>query len=224
MEAIPEDLTQTDRYKLLTGCLVPRPIALVSTVSPEGLTNLAPFSFFTAIGSHPMGLLFCPANKPDGSEKDTLRNCKPVAEGGVGEFVVNVATEDYSREVSAAAEALAHGESEFDLTGLERAASRVVRPPRLAISPIAFECCTLQVLRYRPGEPGGANVVFGQIVHLFVRDDLLDNRLRVDAERLAAIGRMGGLTYCTTRQRFDLPRGREALADAQTGPARRDGD
>ena len=86
-----------------------------------------------------MRLLFCPANQSDGTEKDTLRNAKPVSEGGTGQFVVNVATEAYAREVAAAAEPLAYGESEFDLTGLSMAASQVVKPPRLAESPVAFE-------------------------------------------------------------------------------------
>src|SRR5580765_603384 len=99
MDLDPLALSQADRYKLLIGCIVPRPIAFVSTVSPSGRLNLAPFSFFNGVGSDPMTLLFCPANKPDGSEKDTLRNCKPVSEGGTGQFVVNAATEHYIRQV-----------------------------------------------------------------------------------------------------------------------------
>jgi flavin reductase (DIM6/NTAB) family NADH-FMN oxidoreductase RutF len=88
MEIDPAQLAPADRYKLLIGCIVPRPIAFVSTISLDGMPNLAPFSFFNGIGSDPMSLLFCPVNKGDGSEKDTLRNAKPAAEGGVGQFVV----------------------------------------------------------------------------------------------------------------------------------------
>src|SRR3989442_10944436 len=89
MEIEPASISQPERYKLLIGCIVPRPIAFVSTVSPDGSSfNLAPFSFFNGVGSNPMMLLFCPANKPDGSEKDTLRNCKSMGEGGTGQFVV----------------------------------------------------------------------------------------------------------------------------------------
>jgi flavin reductase (DIM6/NTAB) family NADH-FMN oxidoreductase RutF len=190
---------------------VPRPIAVVSTISPDGRPNLAPFSFFNGVGADPMTLLFCPANKPDGSEKDTLRNCRPVGEGGTGEFVVNVALEEYRREVAAAGEPLAYGDSEFDLTGLGMAASRVVSPPRLAESPVSFECTTMQVMRLAPGVAGGANVVIGEIVHLYVRDDIVDQDLHVLPDRLPAIGRLGGLGYCTIRDRFDLPRGRAAL-------------
>ena len=98
MEIDPQELEPRERYKLLIGCIVPRPIAMVTTVSPDGAVNLAPFSFYNGVGSNPMTVLFCPANQPDGSEKDTLRNCKPVAEGGVGEFVVNAAVEGYHRD------------------------------------------------------------------------------------------------------------------------------
>jgi flavin reductase (DIM6/NTAB) family NADH-FMN oxidoreductase RutF len=213
VELDPKDLGQGDRYRLMIGCIVPRPIAFVSTISPEGAPNLAPFSFFNGVGSEPMTMMFCPANKPDGSEKDTLRNCKPIDEGGTGEFVVNLALEDYRREVAAAGEPLAHGESEFDLTGLTRAPSQVVRAPRLAESPVAFECRTLQVMRLAPGNAGGANLVIGEVVHIHIRDDLVDDKLRVIPDRLPAIGRLGGLGYCTIRDRFELPRGRAALDD-----------
>ena len=159
MELLPEDLEVRDRYKLLIGSVVPRPIAFVSTSSPAGDHNLAPYSFFTAVGSNPMTPLFCPATKPDGSDKDTLRNCLLPEEGGIGEFVVNVATESYARKVAAAAEVLPYGKSEFELTGLTPIPSSRVRPPRLAESPISFECETLQVLRTAPGEPGSGNLV-----------------------------------------------------------------
>ena len=211
MEIRPEDLTLSERYKLLIGAIVPRPIAFVSTISPDGRPNLAPFSFYNGVGSNPMTLLFCPGNKGDGSEKDTLRNCKPVEEGGTGEFVVNVSSESYIRAVVAAAEPLPWGESEFELTGLAAAPSRVVAPPRVAAAPLAFECRTLQVLRTNPGEPAGGNVVLGEVVHVFVEEGLVNERLHVDPARLRAVGRMGGIGYATTRDRFELPRGTAAL-------------
>lgn len=212
MEIDPGTLTPIDRYKLLIGCIVPRPIAVVSTRGVDGTINLAPFSFFSGVGSNPMTLLFCPANKPDGSEKDTLRNCKPVSEGGTGEFVVNVAPEVIIRQVVAAAEPLDSMDSEFDLVGLTPASSRVVKPPRLRESPVSFECRTLQVIRTNPGAPAGGNVVLAQVVHVHVRDDLINERLHTDPGKLNAVGRMGGLSYCLTRDRFDLPMGKDALA------------
>jgi len=211
MDLSPDDLAPRDRYKLLIGCIVPRPIAFVSTISLDGRTNLAPFSFFNGVGSDPMTLLFCPANRVDGGEKDTLRNCKPRMEGGTGEFVVCAAVEGYAREVALAAEPLPFGESEFELTGLDTASSRRVRAPRVARSPWAFECQTLQVVRTNPGAPLGGNVVIGRVVHVHLDDALIDERLHVDPERLRAVGRMGGIGYVTTRDRYEMPLGLAAL-------------
>jgi flavin reductase (DIM6/NTAB) family NADH-FMN oxidoreductase RutF len=211
MDASPDELAQRDRYRLLIGCIVPRPIALVSTVGIDGRVNLAPFSFFNGVGSDPMTLLFCPSNRPDGGEKDTLRNCKPRAEGGTGEFVVCAAIESYAREVAAAGEPLPYGESEFELTSLATAPSRRVRVPRVARSPWSFECETIHVVRTNPGVAGGGNVVIGRVLHLHVDDALLDDHLRVDPEKLRAVGRMGGIGYTSTRDRFELPVGRGAL-------------
>jgi flavin reductase (DIM6/NTAB) family NADH-FMN oxidoreductase RutF len=211
MEIRPDELQIRDRYKLLIGAVVPRPIAVVATMSPRGDINRAPFSIFCGVGSNPMTEAVCPGNKADGSEKDTLRNCAPAAEGGSGEFVVNVATESWSRQMAAAAEVLPYGESEFELAGLTPVASSVVGPPRVGESPVAFECRTLQVVRTNPGVVGGGNLVLGEVVHVHVDDALVDDRWHVDADALRAIGRMGGSQYCRTRDRFDMPRGREAL-------------
>ncbi|MGE3109151.1 MAG: flavin reductase family protein [Phycisphaerales bacterium] len=220
MELSPRELAQQDRYKLLIGGIVPRPIAFVSTIAPRqagsqaGAHNLAPFSFFAGVGSEPMSLLFCPANKPDGSEKDSLRNARPCSEGGTGEFVVNIACEPYERRVAGAAEPLDYGDSEFSLVGLTPAPSRVVAPPRVAESPICFECRTRQVIRLAPGVPGGGNIVIGEVVHVHVADDIINDRFHIDPERLRAIGRMGGIGYCRTAapsHRFQMPMGREAL-------------
>lgn len=158
-----------------------------------------------------MTLLFCPANREDGSEKDTLRNCKPVSEGGTGEFVVNVVASGYVRQAVACSEPLGHGESEFRAVGLTPVASRVVRPPRVAESPIAFECRTERVIRTNPGQPSGGNVVLGRVVHVHVRDDVADERLHIDPAKLDLVGRMGGRGYTRTRDRFELPMGLEAL-------------
>jgi flavin reductase (DIM6/NTAB) family NADH-FMN oxidoreductase RutF len=211
MELDPVSLAVKDRYKLLVGAVVPRPIAWVTTVSPDGRPNLAPFSFFTAVGSDPMSLLFCPGNAPDGSEKDTLRNCKPEREGGTGEFVVHVVSTPAARAMAATAEPLPYGESEIELAGLETVPARRVRPPRLVDSPVAFECRTVQVVRLRPGAGGGGNVVLGEVVHVHLDDAVVGERMRIDPGRLAPVARLAGLDYCTLGEVFSLPRGREAL-------------
>jgi flavin reductase (DIM6/NTAB) family NADH-FMN oxidoreductase RutF len=208
MEFDPAGLAVVERYKLLIGAIVPRPIGWVSTVNAEGRANLAPFSFFNAIGSDPMALLFCPANNSDGSEKDSLRNAE-----SSGEFVVNVATEPNERQMAASAEALAHGESEFDLTGLTPAACRVVKAPRVEEAPISFECRVERIIRMNPGAPAGGNVVIGEVVWIHAAEGLVNERFHVDPERLRAVGRMAGLTYVRTRERFDIPWGRKALEE-----------
>ncbi len=235
MHLDPASLSQEDRYKLLIGLIVPRPIAWVSTISPptklhpRGQVNLAPFSFFNGVGSNPLMLLFCPANKPDGSEKDTLRNCKfdsdidPITGlGGTGEYVVNIVDETHARQMAACAEPLAYGESEFDLAGLRSEPSVIVKPPRVSGSPASFECLTHQIIRTNPGQPGGGNIVLGRVVHIHVRDDLADDafraRFHTDPAKLRAIGRMGGMGYCKTGDlvggaspRFEMVMGRGAL-------------
>ncbi len=212
MQIDPATLDSERIYKLMIGAIVPRPIAVVGTRSPDGTsTNLAPFSFFCGVGSNPMTLCFCPANDDAGGEKDTLRNCKPTAEGGSGEFTVSVAPHRLIHRVAAAAESLAYGESEFELTGLTPVQGERVRAPRVAESPVSFECRTLQVIRTNPGAPSGGNLVLGRVVLVHVDDVAIDARGRLDPAALDLVGRMAGLSYCTTRDRFDVPWGRAAL-------------
>lgn len=208
----PAQLAQVDRYKLLIGGIVPRPIALVSTISPGGHVNVAPFSFFAGVGSNPMTLLFCPANTEQGTEKDSLRNAKPLSEGGTGEFVVNIVSVSIARQMAACAEPLPYGESEFNLAGFTAAPSETIKAPRVAESQISYECKTTQVIRTNPGQPAGGNIVIGEVLRVHVRDEIINDRLHIDAGLLDAIGRMGGPgAYCTTREKIDIPPGRGAL-------------
>lgn len=204
MEIDPGQLAVADRYKLLIGGIVPRPIAFVSTMSVDGSTNLAPYSFFSGLGSNPMSLLFCPANNADGSMKDTLRHALPPEEGGTGQFVVNVATEAYAGMVKLAGRSLLSGQSEFALTGLTPVPGTRVRAPRVLESPLAYECETLRVIRLDDGIPAGGNIVIGRVVTVHVRDDLINERYHVDLERLGIIGLVGGTTYCRTQDRFEV--------------------
>lgn len=208
-----DDLDPLERYKLLNGLVLPRPIAFVSTQSPEGQSNLAPYSFFNAVSATPMALVYCPANHSDGSEKDSLRNAKPIAEGGNGCFVVNLAVDRYIRQVAGAAEDLPQDESEFSLVGLRAQSAVSVNAPRVAEAPAGFECETLQVLRLAGNAPSGGNLVVGRVVHVWVGEQLIDARFRVDAQALKPVGRMGGNAYCHTDHTFEIPRGRAALAD-----------
>lgn len=200
MDFTPQALSPEVRYKLLTGCVVPRPIAVVSTISSNGVTNLAPFSYFNIAGHLPMALPFSVAGrKPDQLPKDSLRNARLPQDGGTGEYVVNIAVESYAHAMALPAATIPYETSEFDLTQLTPVPSKVVRPPRIAESPIAFECQTIQIVPV-----GVSNLVIGEVVHITIQDELLDERFRIDPDKLQAIGRMAGSQYCRTRDRFEI--------------------
>lgn len=187
-------------YQHMVHCIVPRPIAWVSTISADGTTNVAPFSFFTGVGSRPPSLLFCPANDRHGEPKDTLRNIQDT-----GDFVINIVPFAVAEKMNASAENLPPERSEFDAVGLTAVASHKVKAPRVAESPVQFECTKMQVLHIGEG-PGGANIVIGNIVHLRIDDSVVGAKGLVDPDLLDAVGRMGGVTYCRTNSRFDLER------------------
>jgi len=195
------------RYNLLLGAIVPRPIAVVGTMNAAGQHNLAPFSFFNAVSSEPMVLMFCPVSRGDGGENDSLRNAKPVGEGGTGCFSVSIATEDNIAKVVKCAADLAHGESEFEYAGLTARMCARIRAPYMAESPVHFECETIEVKRFAPGVPFGGNAVFGRVIHARVDDALAHPRMHIDPARLRAVGRMGGQWYARTGDRFELERG-----------------
>lgn len=187
-------------YQHLISVIVPRPIAWVSTRSSSGVTNLAPFSFFSGVGSRPPSLVFCPANRRDGTPKDTLRNILET-----GEFVVNVVPFSLSEQMVQTSAELVAEESEFQLTGLETVDSKIVRPPGVRLSPVRLECRLWKHLSLDDG-PGGANLVIGHIALIHIQDDLLDGHGFVMEDRLDLIGRMGGSSYCRTTDRFEVLR------------------
>ena len=187
-------------YQHLIRVIAPRPIAWVSTVSATGVTNLAPFSFFTGVGSRPPSVLFCPANRRDGGPKDTLKNILTTQE-----FVINVVPYRLAEAMNLSSAELPSEESEFELTGLQVSESVVVKAPGVSSSPIRMECRLLQHLALDDG-PGGANIVLGEIVHLHLDDNVLDSTGYADPMLLDLIGRLGGAAYCRTTEQFELPR------------------
>jgi flavin reductase (DIM6/NTAB) family NADH-FMN oxidoreductase RutF len=187
-------------YAWMTSTIQPRPIAWVSTLSANGKTNLAPFSFFQAITSNPPTLMFVPANNREGLPKDTLLNVEATKE-----FVVNVVPRALAEVMNACAALLPYGESEFEAFGVESTPSTYVKPPRVAASPAAFECVLHSVTRIGEG-PGAANVVFGRIVGMHVADHVLGEDGFPDAEKLDLVGRLGREEYAGTRERFSLKR------------------
>jgi flavin reductase (DIM6/NTAB) family NADH-FMN oxidoreductase RutF len=200
----PAECLQRQVYKLMTGIIVPRPIALVSTLSREGAANLAPFSFFCGVGSVPPTVLFCPSlrsadSSEAGKRKDTLRNVEET-----GEFVINVVSEAIAEAANLASADVAPEVSEFSLSGLTPVASEAVRPSRVAESPAQMECKLLQVI-YTGHAPGSGVIVLGEVVRFHVRGDLVED-FRIDPAGLDAVGRMAGNTWVRTRDRIELIR------------------
>lgn len=196
----PATLKHQEAYKLLVGAVVPRPIALVSTVSADGARNLAPFSFFNVVCSDPMAISFSVMRRGDTAQKkDTLLNIEETRE-----FVVHTVTEGIVERVNLTSADFARGVDEFERAGLTPVPSEVVRPARVAESPVAMECRLLQLVELG-NQPGGGTLVLGQVVRVHVADEVYD-RGRIDPVKLQAVGRMAGAAYVRTRDTFDLER------------------
>jgi flavin reductase (DIM6/NTAB) family NADH-FMN oxidoreductase RutF len=196
----PANQNPRDVYKLLIGSILPRPIAFVSTVDRNNVRNLAPFSFFTVASSNPPVVVFCssvPANHR--AVKDTLRNVIETRE-----FVVNIVSEDFAEQMNRCSATVPPEVDEFALSGLTPVASELVKPARVAESHVHMECRLLQVLTVSE-KPMGGNLVLGEVLRFHVAEDVVSN-FQVDPEKLRAIGRMAGASYCRTTDRFELRR------------------
>ncbi len=202
MEISPSTLPWKSLYKLMIGSIVPRAIGWVSTVDAAGQPNLAPFSFFTAAGANPPHVLFCPMIRAtDGQAKDTLHNVR-----ASGEFVVNIVTETLAAQMNITSTEFPAEVNEFAAAGLTPVPSVVVRPPRVAESPIHYECRLSQIVDLGQ-EAGGASVVIGQVVHMHVDDALLIGGDKIDIAQLQPIGRLAGNSYSRVAPAmFDLVR------------------
>jgi flavin reductase (DIM6/NTAB) family NADH-FMN oxidoreductase RutF len=196
----PHATDTTNVYRLLIGAIVPRPIAFVSTISPDGILNLAPFSFFTAVSANPPVICFCPMRRqwPD-PRKDTLRNILTTRE-----FVVNVVSEEIAQQMNITSAEFPPEVDEFAASGLTAIPSDLVKPPRVSESHVNMECRLFLAIEVG-GLPLSGNIVFGEIVRLHVDDEYVDN-FKIDPDKLLAVGRMGGTSYARTRDRFDMIR------------------
>ena len=207
MEIAPDLLPRASIYKILIGSVVPRPIGWISTVDEAGNPNLAPFSFFTVVCAKPPTVLFCPMiRSTDENPKDTLNNVK-----ATGEFVVNIVTEELAPAMIATSVEIASTVNEFELTGLETAPSVVVRPPRVAQSPIHFECKLTQIVEIG-NNPGGGSVVIGEIVHLHVDERVLFDEDKIDLAALKPIGRLAGSAYARVTDLFEIERPKSQIS------------
>lgn len=188
-------------YSLLVGCVVPRPIAFVSSLSADGVANLAPFSFFNAGGAHPPSLVFSPVTSGAGRNKDTLNNIRATRE-----YVVHIAPWGLREKMNQSSADYDSDVDEFVEAGFTKVASTRVKPWRVAESPVAMECRLFQIVEHGSG-PLRANYVIGEVVYFHVAESVLVNG-RIDYGALDAIGRLGGpfYTHVTKDSVFKLAR------------------
>jgi flavin reductase (DIM6/NTAB) family NADH-FMN oxidoreductase RutF len=191
------DLTALERYKLIIGLVIPRPIGWVSTWNENGVANCAPFSFFNAISEDPPLCLLSINLRSDGALKHTLKNIRRT-----GEFVVNLGDESTANAMHASAREVPETESEFTANGLTPVPALKVRHPRIAEAAASFECKVERRIAFGPER----ELVIGEILLVHAREGVIDPLTkRVSEEHYRPIGRLFGNRYCTTRERFDLP-------------------
>lgn len=195
MQIDPAQQSKADNYKLLTNLVIPRPIAWISSCNDQGLVNLAPFSFFNAVGADPLYVVFSAANNEAGLPKDTANNLLARRE-----FVVNLVTEELFDAMNLSAADFPPTISELDAAGLHTAPSVRIATPRVAEARVSLECTLHDTLQL------GANTLFiGEIVMFHVADELVGPRMHING--FAPLGRLGSPSvYCRTTDRFDIAR------------------
>ncbi len=193
-----QGITQRDLYKLISGAVVPRPIAWVSTVGEDGINNLAPFSYYAAVCTDPP-IICVSIGWREGVEKDSIRNLKYT-----GDFVVNVVNEELAESMNLTSGEYPPHVDEFKLAKLTPAPSEMVKAPRVLESPINMECRLVQTLEFG-NAPTHNTVAFGEVICLHVRDDLLYDG-KIDFERLRPLGRLAGDLYSRSREIFEMKR------------------
>ena len=192
-----ERITPHERYKLLTAAVVPRPIALVTTLAPDGTVNAAPFSFFNVFSEDPALAILGLQHAPDGSVKDTTRH---ILENG--EFVINLVDRQLADAMAVCAARFPAGISEVEAAGLSVSGSRHIKTPRISQAPVSLECRTWEIKQITPTR----HLAIGEIVALSARDGLIDpETLYFDMKAYEPVGRLVANSYCHTNDRFELP-------------------
>ncbi|MCA3182900.1 MULTISPECIES: flavin reductase family protein [unclassified Cupriavidus] len=188
-------ITEYQRYKLMASLIVPRPIALVTTLGADGTANAAPFSMFNMLGEEPPIVMISVNRLGDGSLKDTAANIVRTQE-----FVVHLSDEAMAEKMHRCGERLPPDMSELAHVGLTAAPCTDVAPPRIAEAPVAFECRLWETL-----ETESRQIFIGRVLRLHARDGLIDtDRWRVRLQEYFPVGRFGASFYVTTRDRFSL--------------------
>ncbi len=200
MKSFKTDGAFADNYKFLIGSILPRPIAVVSTLNDDGSNNLAPFSFFTAVSARPMIIAFCPMIRTStGEMKDTPKNILRQKE-----FVINIVHEAIVEKINLTSTELPYGEDEFKYAGLTPIDSEVVKAKRIQESLIHFECLFRDHLDYGD-QPGAGQLITGEVVRVHIAEDILENG-RIITSKLKPVGRGAGNDWFRCNDTFELAR------------------
>jgi flavin reductase (DIM6/NTAB) family NADH-FMN oxidoreductase RutF len=211
-----ENTPAKDFHQFMLGGITPRPIALVSTISSEGVRNLAPFSYFNAVSSIPPVLMFSVGKKPDGSKKDTLVNIEQN-----GEFVVNMVSLSMIRQMALTSVQLPPSTDEFNFAGFRAIASKTIKPDRVKEARIQFECKLNRIIAFGEGDRENA-VIFGDVNCIHADEAIIEHNNRIDPAKLEILGRLGRSHYTKTgaftmetvvMPQLKIPLGFEALPE-----------
>lgn len=196
MQLDPATLAEKEQYKLMTGCIVPRPIALITTLGRLG-PNAAPFSLFNMAGSAPPMVMFAIGDQGDGREKDTLQNVRYLPE-----FVIHICNEAIAERMNICSTDFPTGVNELERAGLSTAPSVKVRPPRIVEAPVQLEGRVMQIIDVGDRH----HVVLGEILWFHFHSGIVNERYYVDVQRLNPIGRLSGPNYSRVREVFQMNR------------------
>ncbi len=196
----PDDLPQSAIYKLLTGTIIPRPIGWISTLSKDGINNLAPFSFFNAVGEDPPHVMFSTV-RTGNRNKDTLNNVLET-----GQFVVNLVTEDVVDKMNATSESVAPDVDEFTLAGLTPIPCEKVVAMRVMESKVNMECELVHHYSLENSSDGGATIIIGKVIMFHVDEEIMQENYRIDLEKYRPVARLAGSNYATLGKIFAIKR------------------
>ncbi len=207
------------KYDPFKSCVVPRPIGWISTIGQEGIPNLAPYSQFQNLTFDPPYVIFAANQRTDGGRKDSVVNAEQS-----GEFVYNMATYELREVMNITAQEVPPDVDEFALAGIEKAPSKLVRPHRVAESPVQFECRYHQTVRL-PGKSsmGTVDVVFGEVLGIHIKDEFITEDGKLDILKIRPIGRMGYYDYTCVDSIFEIiiPGPNEDLRSGMEGAAKK---
>lgn len=196
----PDLIDQKATYKLLTGAVIPRPIGWISSVSKDGIPNLAPFSFFNAVGEDPPHVMFSTV-RPNNSNKDTLNNVLET-----GQFVVNMVVEDIVEQMNITSQSVTPDVNEFELAGLTAIPSLKVKAPRVKESPINLECELVHHYTLEDNKHGGATIIIGRIVMFHIDESVLLDDFKINMETYKPVARLAGSNYSKLGEIFSIKR------------------